>query len=96
MQHRKVVIQHGNKGKQRSNTKSESVIAWMQRYFHLVGDKMPHNPQIHLLSWETQKDVYIRYAEDMKLQQLQPSDILSLSMFYKVWKDEFSMLLYLR
>ena len=51
---------------------------------------MPHNPQIHLPSWETQKDVYTRYAEDMKLQQLQPSDILSLSMFYKVWKDEFS------
>lgn len=51
---------------------------------------MPHNNQIHLPSWEIQKDVYTRYTEDVNQQQLPNSDILSLSMFYKIWKDEFS------
>ena len=84
------LAEHGNKGKRRSNTKSESTKAWMTRYFNLVGDKMPHNSQIHLPSWETQKDVYVRYTEDMALQNISPSEIVSLSMFYKIWVDCFS------
>ena len=85
-----IVAEHGNKGKQRSNTKSESAIAWMTKYFNLVGDKMPHNSQIHLPSWETQKDVHLRYTEDMTLQSMPASDIVSLSMFYKIWANHFS------
>ena len=82
-------VHHGNKGRKRNNTKSEVAKTWMERYFHLVGDKMPHNNQIHLPSWETQKDVYQRYCMDMSQQQLSPQDTVSLSTFYRIWSDYF-------
>ncbi len=85
-----LVAEHGNKGRRRSNTKSNSAKAWMTKYFHLVGDKMPHNSQIHLPSWETQKDVYMRYTEDMTIQGIPAVEIVSLSMFYKIWAESFS------
>ena len=85
----KTVAEHGNKGRRRTNTKSESTKAWMKKYFNLVGDKMPHNSQIHLPSWETQKDVYMRYTEDMTLQSIPATDVVSLSMFYKIWAEDF-------
>ena len=53
-----VFVEHGNKGVRRPSVRAETAKAWMTRYFHLVGDKMPHNSQIHLPSWETQKDVF--------------------------------------
>lgn len=28
-----------------------------EEIFHLIGDKMPNNNQVHLPSWETQKDI---------------------------------------
>ena len=85
-----VIAEHGNKGKKRMNTKSENAKAWMQRYFHLIGDRMPHNSQIHLPSWETQKDLYTRYAEDMTLQNIASTEVVCLSMFYKLWNGDFS------
>ena len=36
-----IIAEHGNKGNRRVNTKSENAKAWMQRYFHLVGDNIP-------------------------------------------------------
>jgi len=45
------VVEHGNKGKCRSNTKFELAVAWMNRYFNLIGDKMPHKKQIHILAF---------------------------------------------
>ena len=47
-------IQPGNK---RLNTKAEDAVAWMERYFNLIGDNMPDKDQILLLCWETQKDI---------------------------------------
>ena len=85
------IVEHGNKGKRKNNTKSELAVAWMDRYFHLIGDNMPQKKQIHLPSWETQKDIYHRYCEDMKRQGGTAADILCLSLFYKVWKTDFSM-----
>lgn len=85
-----MVAEHGNKGRRKTNTKSDSAKAWMTKYFNLVGDKMPHNSQIHLPSWETQKDVHTRYTEDMTLQGMPALEIVSLSMFYKLWAEEFS------
>lgn len=85
-----VIAEHGNKGKKRMNTKSENAKAWMQRYFDLIGDRMPHKSQIHLPSWETQKDVYTRYVEDMTRQNIASTEIVCLSMFYKLWNDDFS------
>lgn len=53
-----IVAEYGNKGKQRLITKLENAKAWMTWYFNLVGDGVPHESQIHLPCWETQK-VYI-------------------------------------
>jgi len=84
-----VTTEHGNKGKKRCNSKSSGAKAWMHRYFHLVGDKMPHVDQIHLPSWETQKDVFSRYESDMTQQSIPASDIVSLSTFYRIWSEDF-------
>ena len=84
-----VTTEHGNKGKRRYNAKSSGAKAWMDRYFHLIGDKMPHNNQVHLPSWETQKDLFFRYESDMKQQGLPESDIVSLSTFYRIWNEDF-------
>lgn len=83
-------FEHGNKGKKRLNTRTEGAKAWMTRYFHLVGDKMPNKDQIHLPSWETQKDIYTRYKSDMQLQQIPESEMVALSSFYRIWTEEFS------
>ena len=83
------VIQHGNKGKERPLVKTEDATAWMGRYFHLVGDHMPHNSQIHLQSWDSQKYVYERYKEDMSLQGYDENDIVSLRSFYCLWSENF-------
>ena len=84
-----IIAEHGNKGNRRVNTKSENAKAWMQRYFHLVGDKMPHNNQIHLPSWEKRKDVYNRFTEDMTLQAIPMKELVCLSMFYRIWNEYF-------
>ena len=55
------IVEHGNKGRRRVCDRTEDARAWMERYFHLIGDKMPHNGQVHLPSWDTQKNVYERY-----------------------------------
>ena len=82
-------VEHGNKGAKRPSIRGESAKAWMTRYFNLVVDKMPHNKQIHLPSWDTQKDVYQRFREDMELQNVPASSIVALSTFYRIWADDF-------
>lgn len=74
----------------RVNTKAESVSTWMDVYFNLIGDKMPHKNQLHLPSWETQKDIYYRYVGDMRNHGISEDEIAGISIFYKVWTDEFS------
>ena len=83
---------HGNVGKKRANTKAESVSAWMDAYFNLIGDKMPDKNQIHLPSWETRKDIYNRYFGDMKDRGMSEEEIAGISVFYKIWTDQFSNL----
>ena len=56
-------VAHKNQGKKRVNTKKELLVAWMERYFNLIGDKMPDTKQIHLPSWETRKDIHTRYCQ---------------------------------
>ena len=83
-------VEHGNCGKKRKNTKTEAALAWMDRYFNLVGDKMPDSNQIHLPCWENQKDIHYRYCCDLKARGSMEEDLLGISMFYKVWTDNFS------
>ena len=81
---------HGNQGKRRANTKKESAAVWMEKYFNLIGDKMPNSSQIHLPSWETQKDIHVRYCQDMHLQGIEQDEVAGLSSFYKIWTEKFS------
>jgi len=85
-----LTIEHGNSGSKRPTAKSEGAKVWMEKYFHLLGDKMPNSNQIHLPSWDTQKDIYARYKQDMAQQMLLEKDLISLSMFYRIWQEEFS------
>ena len=62
----------------------------MERYFHLIGDKMPHNNQIHLPSWETQKNIYERYISDMQDQEIPDKERVAISTFYRIWTTDFA------
>ena len=64
----------------------------MERYFTLIGDKMPNTEQVHLPSWESRRDIYCRYKEDMSSQEM-GSDTISLDMFLKYGEKIFPMLL---
>lgn len=83
-------LTHGNLGKKRHNTKAESVTMWMDVYLNLIRDKMPDKDQIHLPSWETHKDIYSRYLEDMQKRGVSEEEIAGISVFYKMWNEEFS------
>ena len=78
---RTMALEHRNSGKKRQNTKTEAAEAWMDRYFNLIGDRMPDKNQIHLPCWETQKDVYNRYCSDMMLRGSLQEGFLGISMF---------------
>ena len=39
---RTTALEHGNSGKKRQNTKTEAAVAWMDRYFNLIGDRMQY------------------------------------------------------
>ena len=82
-------LEHGNKGKKRPAVKTEDAHAWMEKYFNLLGDHMPHIDQIHLPSWDSQKFVYQRYRDDMLLQGCEEEEVVSLRTFYRLWRDEF-------
>ena len=84
-----LIIEHGNKGRKKVTGKCEEAKTWMSRHFKLIGDKMPTNGQIHLPSWDTQKDVYARFRDDKIQQKLKDSDIISLTCFYKIWREDF-------
>lgn len=84
------MLEHGNKGRRRPAGRTQDAHAWMQRYFNLLGDHMPHNNHIHLPSWDTQKCVYARYKDDMLLQGYMENDIVALRTFYRIWTEDFS------
>lgn len=56
---------HGNQGKKRNTIRVDEAKAWMDIYFNLIGDKLPDKNKIHLPSWDTQKNIYQRYKDDM-------------------------------
>ena len=60
-------LDHGNKGKRKHTIRGNEAKMWMERYFNLIGDKLPDRNQIHLPSWDNQKDIYQRYRDNMIL-----------------------------
>jgi hypothetical protein len=59
-------LEHGNMGKKKTTTRSNEAKTWMDRYFNLIGDKLPDKLKIHLPSWDSQKNIYERYKDDMR------------------------------
>jgi len=69
------------------STKVIEAKAWMTRYFHRIGDSMPHMDQIHLPYGLTKGDIYLYMKADLIEQGL--SVVVSLSHFYKIWNVSF-------
>jgi hypothetical protein len=80
-------IPHGNKGKKKPTVRGK---IWMERYFNLIGDKLPDKDQIHLPSWDKQKDIYQRYKTDMIDKGIPEDQLVVLSTLYRMWRDDFS------
>lgn len=85
-----ISIEHGNKGKKRMTIRGDEAKVWMEKYFNLIGDKLPDKKQIHLPSWDRQKDVYKRYKDDMMAKGIPEDQLVVLSTFYRMWRDDFS------
>ena len=84
-----LVVEHGNLGRKRYTPRVEEAKTWMNRYFNLIGDKQPDKVQIHLPSWETQRDIYQRYRDDMEKVEIPEDEMIGLSTFYRIWHEEF-------
>lgn len=77
------------------NTRASKLThAWMEDYFHLVGDFNPCNGEIHLE--KTDKNaIYALYASEMKeiedLEMVTQSDNLMVTdtYFYRLWNEQF-------
>ena len=67
--------------------------AWMTRFFHQIGDHMPHVQQIHLPHFLTKHDVYVRMKRELADQGIDESQIVPFSWFYKVWGKDFHVVI---
>ena len=75
------------------STKVSEATVWMNRFFHQIGDHMPHIQRIHLPHFLTKRDVYVRMKSELVSQGIDEMKIVSLSWFYKIWKKSFSQVL---
>ena len=66
--------------------KSLDAIAWMHNYFNTVGDHMPDRMAVHLPSFLTSAQVYIRMKEDL---EARGQKTICPSHFYNLWQTEF-------
>ena len=73
----------------RNSTKHSNAIAWMERYFNRIGDKMPHLQQTHLPCFLSKKMVYELMVQDLTDEGVMKQEIISGSHFYAVWRDRF-------
>jgi len=69
------------------STKVTEAKAWMNRYFHRIGDCMPHIDQIHLPYGLTKGDIYLTMKAELVEQGLLV--VVSRSHFYKIWNASF-------
>ena len=71
----------------KKSEKHSNAVAWMSRYFGMIGDKMPHINQIHLPHFLSKQAVYQLMIQDLAEEGI--TRVLSLSHFYAVWEAEF-------
>jgi hypothetical protein len=67
--------------------KTSEAIAWMNNYFDLIGDYLPHHMAIHLPSGLTKVLVYQKMVTDFK--ERNKSNIIGQSNFFKIWERHF-------
>ena len=67
--------------------RTSEAIAWMDCFFTLVGDQLPHSMAIYLPSSLTKSGVYQRLAADMR-QRDKPA-IVSQPQFFRLWDEHF-------
>ena len=68
--------------------KTNAAIAWMQKYFTLLGDHMPQRHIIHLPSCLSKLSVYNKMTQDLASRQKE--SIISKSQFFLLWDQHFS------
>ena len=73
----------------RKSTKYSTAVAWMDRYFDRIGDKMPHVEQIQLPHFLSKKTVYELMVQHLQDEGICREDIVSSSHFYSIWKENF-------
>lgn len=67
-------------------TKTCEALAWMNSFFHRMGDHMPDRMAIHLPSSLNTRKVYERMKEDLHSSK---AVVVSQSQFYTLWKQQF-------
>ena len=67
--------------------RTSEAIAWMDCFFTLVGDQLPHRMAVHLPSSLTKSGVYQRLVADMK--QREKPAIVSQPQFFRLWDEHF-------
>ena len=72
--------------------KTSKAIAWIENYFALVGDKLPHRMVIHLPSNLTKVGIYKKMCQDFAHRN-EPTNIVSQSNFFKIWNENFPQVL---
>jgi hypothetical protein len=79
-------VAHGNIGVKRPSDKTRDASAWMENYFSNMGDHMPDSNRIHLPSFLTKREVYIKMCADLYEDGIK--QVISLSTFYDLWDRE--------
>ena len=67
--------------------RTSEAIAWMDTFFNLIGDHMPHRIAVHLPSSLSKSAVYQRMVAEMTGRS--KDSIISLPQFFKVWDEHF-------
>ena len=88
--HQKGVTKATKKTPTRSQySRTTEARTWMDTYFHLVGDQMPHVQRIHLPQFLTKKDIYLRMKRELMDHGIDEKNIIKMSTFYRIWKEAF-------
>jgi hypothetical protein len=66
--------------------RSEQAIAWMAKWFHLVGDQMPDSNMTHLPHFLTREAVYQEMRREL---ERAGNEVISMSHFYATWTANF-------
>ena len=68
--------------------KTNEAVTWMDGFFALMGERMPHRGTVHLPSCLSRLRVYNRMVSE--LTQRKKADIVCQSQFFHIWRLHFS------